>query len=99
MDLDLLMKAVDLVLIAAIIGVIEGIKKFLPENQWRFIPLITLGLGFVAGWIMTPGTNVRAIVKSAIIYGGAASLAYELVRTTLLARGSNAEAKIEVPKV
>ena len=91
-DISALLKLVDLGVIAAIIGITEGIKRALPEDYWRLTPAVTLLLGIVAGWIMVPDASaVRAIAKSALIYGGAASLAYELGRTTIFGKGAKVD--------
>jgi len=92
-DLSSLLKLVDVGVIIAIIGITEGIKRALPESYWRLTPAVTLGLGLAAGIIMVPDASaIRAVAKSALIYGGAASLAYELGRTTLFGKGAKVEA-------
>lgn len=90
-DISALLKLVDLGVIAAIIGITEGIKRVMPEEYWRSTPAVPLLLGVVAGATMTPELSAwRVVAKSALIYGGAASLAYELGRTTLFGKGSKA---------
>lgn len=88
-----LLKAVDLVAVAAIIGVTFGIRQFLHEDYWRWIPAVPLVLGLVAGWILTPEPNWRIIAKAALFYGGAASIMWELGRTTVFKAGAKTEAK------
>ena len=91
MDFDIapLLKAVDLIVIIAIIGITEAIKAGLPESYWRWVPGIPLVLGVAAGVIMSPaGSEWRVMAKAALLYGGAASLTFELLRTTILKSGS-----------
>ena len=91
MDLtfDALLKAVDLVMIIAIIGVTEAIKRALPEPYWRWIPVVPVMLGLGAGVIVSPGSgDWRVLAKAAMLYAGAASLGYELLRTTILKTGA-----------
>jgi hypothetical protein len=86
--IEQLFKAVDLVTIAAIIALTQAIKRALPEEFWRLTPLITVALGVAAGLITAETTDPRLIAKSVLLNSGAASLAYELGRTTLLGKGA-----------
>lgn len=90
---DALLKAVDIVVILAIMGITEGVKRALPERSWRWIPLVPLALGILVGVILTPaGQAWRMAAKAALLYAGAASLGYELLRTTILKTGGKSEA-------
>ena len=86
-DFGALLKAVDLVMILAIIGVTEAVKRSLPETSWRWIPIVPTVLGIVAGIIVSPG-DWRVLAKAAMLYAGAASLGYEILRTTILKSGA-----------
>ena len=93
MDLtfDALLKAVDLVMIIAIIGITERFKRALPEVYWRWVPVAPVVLGLIAGIIVSPGSgDWRVLAKAAMLYAGAASLGYELLRTTILKSGTKA---------
>lgn len=88
-NFDVLLKAVDLVLILAIMGLTEAIKRAMPEDQWRWIPLVPVVLGIICGAVVSPaGSGWRVMAKASLLYGGAASLAYELLRTTVLKQGA-----------
>ena len=92
MNFDTLLKAVDLVIILAIIGVTEAVKKTLPESLWRWVPIVPVVLGAVAGAVVSPDeSSWRVAAKATLLYAGAASLGYELLRTTLLKSGAKAE--------
>jgi hypothetical protein len=107
MDIDFgpLLKAVDLTIIAAIVAITFAVKAALTDPQtgnnpyWRWIPLVPLALGLVAGWIVTQSTDgARAILKAALLYGGAASLLWEIGRTTVFKAGAKADAALQDKK-
>jgi hypothetical protein len=90
-DIQQLLKVVDAVMIAAIIGIVQGLKKVLHEDLWRWIPLAVIVLGVLAGWITTDTGAWRAVAKNALLYAGAASIIYELGRTTVFAKGAKGD--------
>ena len=95
---DALLKAVDIIIILAIIGITEAVKRTM-QNHWRWIPMVPVVLGIIGGIIVTPSlTNWRVAAKAAMLYAGAASIAFELLRTTILKQGSKTDTKIEAPK-
>lgn len=97
-NFDVLLKAVDLVLILAIMGVTEGVKRALPEAEWRWIPVIPMVLGVLCGAVVSPaGSGWRVMAKAALLYAGAASLGYEFLRTTIFKTGGKADEKIKLP--
>jgi hypothetical protein len=97
MDFDSLLKAVDLVVIVAIIAITEAVKRAVPEKYWRLMPIVPLVLGIAAGFVVTTASEWRAFAKAAMLYAGAASLAYEIGRTTLFGAGAKAETKLPLP--
>jgi hypothetical protein len=90
MDFKPLLDAVDMVLIVAIIGVAQGLKSFLPETMWRYVPLVVIVLGVLAGFLKGDEANLRDFGAKALMYSGAAAIVYELARTTILGKGAKA---------
>ena len=89
MDYEALLKALDFVVIVAIMGVTEGVKRMLREDLWRWIPVVPILLGIVAGLLLTPiGSGWQAFGKSVLLYAGGASIAYEFLRTTIFKSGA-----------
>lgn len=97
---EALLKAVDIVLILAIMGITEAIKRAIPEERWRWVPLVPMILGVLCGAVVSPaGSGWRVVAKAALLYAGAASLGYELLRTTLFKTGGKSEnsSKLSLP--
>lgn len=89
---DALLKAVDVLVIIAIIGITEAVKRAVPERFWRWTPVVPLLLGIIGGIVLSPpGLGWRAVAKATLLYAGAASIAYELLRTTIFKSGQKNE--------
>jgi hypothetical protein len=92
MDVNKLLGPLDAAFILALVVITEMVKRALPESYWRAVPLIPLALGLGAGFVMAgEASNWQAVTKTAILYAGGASLAYELGRSTVLGKGGPAK--------
>ena len=81
---DLLFQKLDMQAIAAIIGICYAIQKTLERLNWiiadRFMPLAPLGLGVLVAFYRAD----QDWELWAIYYAGGASVAYNILWTTLL---------------
>ena len=88
---ELLFNKLDVAAIAAIIGICYGIQKTLERLNWtlvdRFMPLAPLGLGALVAFYRAD----EDWELWAIYYAGGASVAYNILWTTLLNKVKLAE--------
>lgn len=83
---ELLFNKLDMQAIAAIIGICFAIQKVLERSKWdiadRFMPLAPLFLGALTAYLRADGDWILW----AIYYAGGASIAYNILWTTLLGK-------------
>lgn len=81
---DILFNKLDMQAIAAIIGICFAIQKTLTQLKWdaidRFMPLVPLGFGVLVAYYRAE----KDVELWAIYYAGGASIAYNILWTTLL---------------
>lgn len=68
---------------AAIVALIEGIKKAVPKLPSRYIPLLSVGIGLVLGLLGSITTKDWSYVVAGLVAGATASGGYDVVKRTI----------------
>jgi len=67
----------DLLLIISIVVFVQGLKKAVPKLPKKMWMLVNIATGFLAAWLITPSADMRALIRTGLIYSAGAELAYQ----------------------